>query len=208
MQVCHKLEGSVIEVDVKNHSNQVIIILNHFQENWQSGLDLSVMVQSEFLMTGEVSVPTNLSDSIRKQPINTCTSWHNICPGNLDAMIDAVIRFMKWWIRKECFKGKVLFKHVITIILMVSHKTKYISFQISLYFSRIDAFLNRIYAFLRLIAQLFFSSWFSYRRTMCVLLSFIHLFLAMPAAYGKFLSQGSKSRDQSQQWQHGILNRH
>lgn len=56
MQVCHKLEGSVIEVDMKNHSNQVIIILNHFQENWQSGLDLSVMVQSEFLMTGEVSV--------------------------------------------------------------------------------------------------------------------------------------------------------
>lgn len=48
---------------MKNHSNQVIIPLNYFQENPQSGLDLSVIAQSELLMKGEVSVPTNLHES-------------------------------------------------------------------------------------------------------------------------------------------------
>jgi len=53
----------VIEVVTTNHSNQVIITLNHFQENLQSGLDLSAMAQSGLLMKkGKVSIPTSLRD--------------------------------------------------------------------------------------------------------------------------------------------------
>lgn len=50
--------------------NQVIITLNHFQENLQSGLDLSTMAPSGLLMKGEVSIPNNLrdNDSIRGSP--------------------------------------------------------------------------------------------------------------------------------------------
>lgn len=48
-----QLEGIVIEVDMKNHSNQVINTLNHFQENPQSGFDLSVRAQSLLLMKRE-----------------------------------------------------------------------------------------------------------------------------------------------------------
>lgn len=60
----------MIEVVTTNHSNQVIITLNHFQENLQSGLDLSTMAPSGLLMKGEVSIPTNLrdNDSIRGSP--------------------------------------------------------------------------------------------------------------------------------------------
>lgn len=60
----------MIEGVTTNHSNQVIITLNHFQENLQSGLDLSAMAQSGLLMKGKVSIPTNLGDrdSIRGSP--------------------------------------------------------------------------------------------------------------------------------------------
>ena len=60
----------MIEVVTTNHSNQVIITLNHFQENLQSGLDLSARAQSGLLMEGEVSIPTSLRDrdSVRGGP--------------------------------------------------------------------------------------------------------------------------------------------
>lgn len=62
----------MIEVVTTNHSNQVIITLNHFQENLQSGLDLSAMAQSELLMKGKVSIPTNLRDSDMLEVAHPC----------------------------------------------------------------------------------------------------------------------------------------
>lgn len=135
----------MIEGDMKNHFNQVIITLNHFQENLQRGLDLRVMAQSELFMKGEVSVPIKLcdSDSAMKPPFyNFYFLTHNIWPGDVDSVIGAGIRFINPWIMRESFKCKVLFKHLITIVLMAHARRNMLLFKSISPFSRISLKLD------------------------------------------------------------------
>lgn len=99
---------------------------------------------------------------------------------------------MKPWIMKECFKCKVLFMQLMTVILMVHTKQNIFLFK-SLSFSRI--FLIRIYDCLEITANLFFSSWFPYKRA--IFLPFLCPLLSMLSTLGvkkNHLSQHWKTR--------------